>query len=102
MLRTCAPALTFTHRTCRNGLSTAGQPHQYESTGQLAILDGLTAYPNAKTLRQEAQQCLAGLPPDQAPAEFDVLAVWDPKDGFTGGEVAGVCFVYRTDGAPLR
>jgi hypothetical protein len=41
------------------------QPHQYESTEQLAILGGLTTYPSAKTLRQEAQQCRSGLPPDR-------------------------------------
>ena len=78
------------------------QPHQYESTGQLAVLDGLTAYPNAKTLQREARQCRSGLPPGQASAEFEVRALWDPKDSFTGGELVAACFVHRADGAPLR
>jgi hypothetical protein len=68
----------------------------------VAALDGLTAYPNEKTLRQETRQCRSGLPPDQASAEFEVRAVWDPEEGFTDGEIFGVCFVHRADGAPLR
>ena len=39
---------------------------------------------------------------DQASAEFEVRAVRDPKEGLTGGEIVGVCFVHRADGAPLR
>jgi len=77
-------------------------PHAYESTGQVAAIDGLTSYPSPATRRKEASQCRAGLPPEQSSAEFAAVAVWDAKEQLRDGVLWGVCFVHRADGAPLR
>jgi putative regulator of septum formation len=75
--------------------------HRFEATGQLAIMEGVTAYPSPMRLRQEADQCRDGLAVGQSSQAFGVTAVWDPPGQFIGRVLAGVCFVFRQDGAML-
>ena len=54
------------------------QPHAYEQTGTLAILNGITQYPSAAELAAEARkQCRLGVPPGYR--NVSVTAVWDPR-----------------------
>jgi hypothetical protein len=76
------------------------QPHRYEATGQLASLV-VNAYPAPKVLRSQAAQCRDGLPSHQDTPQHAVTAAWDPPEGFVGGDMAGVCFVYHQDGSLL-
>lgn len=74
------------------------KPHHYESTGTLAIINDVTAYPSPARLRKEgATQCRSGLTPKQL-RELDSLAIWDQPEAFSGGDIAATCWLYRTDG----
>ena len=84
----------------RQPFVSCAQPHRYEATGQLASLV-VDAYPTAKVLRSQAAQCRDGLPSHQDTPQHAVTAAWDPPEGFVGGDMAGVCFVYHQDGSLL-
>jgi hypothetical protein len=77
------------------------QPHLYEQTGTLALIKNQQKYPTAGMRETEAErQCPADLPEGVTGAS--VTAAWDGPQYFeTGREVAGACFFFRTDGAPL-
>ena len=75
------------------------QPHQYEETGTLAILEGLARYPSPTTLAAEAQrQCSHAVHSDHG--TIAVTARWDPAVSETG-ELAGPCFTFNKTGEPL-
>ncbi|WP_159083741.1 septum formation family protein [Nocardioides terrigena] len=76
-------------------------PHAYESTGRVAALTGLSAFPSAGQLRRAERQCREGLPPEQSSPDFETVASWDAKEQFQSGRYFGVCFVHRTDGSPM-
>jgi len=78
-----------------------GQPHKYEQTGTLAIMDGIIDYPSATERATEAQrQCRDGVP-----AGYDNVSVnaeWDPRSDFVAGSgIAGRCFMFYPDGRAL-
>ncbi|MBA8803611.1 hypothetical protein FB382_001902 [Nocardioides ginsengisegetis] len=77
------------------------RPHRFEATGRLALLFELPRYPSPARLEREESQCLHGLPARQRRRGIEAIAAWDSPKGFTGGILAGVCFVHRTDGRPL-
>jgi hypothetical protein len=75
------------------------QPHQYEETGTLAILEGLAHYPSPATLAAEAQrQCSHAVHSEDG--TITVTARWDSAVSETG-ELAGPCFMFNKTGAPL-
>ena len=76
-------------------------PHAYESTGRVAALTGLSAFPSADQLRRAERQCRVGLPPEQSSPDFETVASWDAKEQVQSGRYFGVCFVHRTDGSPM-
>jgi hypothetical protein len=80
----------------RQPFVSCAKPHRYEATGQLASLI-VDAYPSPKVLRSEAVQCRDGLPRHQDTPKHAVTVAWDPPERFDGGQLAGVCFVYRQD-----
>ncbi|MBA2955286.1 hypothetical protein GON03_13180 [Nocardioides sp. MAH-18] len=76
------------------------RPHRYEQTGRVAVLAGLTEYPDAQRRATAAVQCEAGVPARLA--GFEVDAVWPPRSAFVaGGSVTGVCVVHDPAGGPL-
>ena len=77
------------------------QPHAYEQTGTLAILDDLAQYPTAAALATETRrQCRQGVPAERP--DVSVTAAWDPRANFERNtSVAGACFIFRADGQPL-
>ena len=77
------------------------QPHAYEETGKLAILNGITQYPSAATLAAQARtQCRLGVP--HGYRDVSVLAVWDPRSTLKqSSSIAGPCFMFNADGKPL-
>lgn len=77
------------------------QPHGYEQTGTLALLDGGDQYPAAAELAAEArQQCRPGVP--EGHEDASVTAQWDPREFWTQNTtLAGVCFIFNADGQPL-
>jgi hypothetical protein len=75
------------------------EPHQYEETGTLAILEGLAHYPSPATLAAEAkQQCSQAV--HGTDHGITVTARWDPAVSQTG-ELAGPCFTFNKTGKPL-
>ena len=75
------------------------QPHQYEETGTLAILEGLAHYPSPATLAAAAQrQCSHAV--HSKDHTITVTARWDPTVSETG-ELAGPCFTFNKTGKPL-
>ena len=78
------------------------QPHAYEQTGRLAVLEDLNAYPAAARLKAEARtQCVDGVP-NEYKGNINVVARWDPPGGFEkGADIVGACFMALRDGAPF-
>jgi hypothetical protein len=75
------------------------QPHQYEETGTLAILEGLEHYPSPARLAAAAQQqCSHAVHGEDG--TITVTARWDPAVSKTG-ELAGPCFTFNKTGEPL-
>ena len=75
------------------------QPHRYEETGTLAILEGLAHYPSRATLAVEAKrQCSHAVHSEDR--TITVTARWDPAVSETG-ELAGPCFTFNKTGEPL-
>jgi hypothetical protein len=91
------PCLDASPDMRRQPFLSCGKPHRYEATGQLASVVSV-AYPPPKVLRSEAAQCRYGLPRRQDTPEHAITVAWDGPEGFDGGELVGVCFVYRRDG----
>jgi len=75
------------------------QPHLYEETGTLAILEGLAHYPSPATLAaQGKRQCSHAV--RRKAGSITVTAQWDPAVSETG-ELAGPCFTFNKNGEPL-
>lgn len=83
------------------------QPHQYEQTGTLALInggfDGLDEYPPRAELEAAAhEQCMPAVA-GEAAGDTAVTAAWDPKSVFKQGtEIVGACFVFNKSGEPLE
>jgi hypothetical protein len=77
------------------------QPHVYEETETLAILEGLHHYPSPATLAAEAQrQCSHAVHGEGG--NVAVTARWDPRSSLgERGQIAGSCFIFNKTGAPL-
>jgi hypothetical protein len=77
------------------------QPHQYEQTGSLSILDHLEQYPSPAELEAAAQrQCAYAIP--DAGENIAFTALWDPRSALRDGTgIAGGCFMYDNTGQPL-
>jgi hypothetical protein len=77
------------------------QPHQYEQTGTLAILDGLEQYPSPAELDATARrQCAHSIP--EAGDDVALTARWDPRSALRDGtSIAGTCFMFDRSGQPL-
>ncbi len=76
------------------------KPHQYEETGRLAFIPQADSYPSPQQLRQAATQC-NDLTPEQKSRATDTTVSWPPKEGFTPGDVIGICLLYQQDGSML-
>ena len=78
------------------------QPHGYEQTGRLAIVDDLTVYPSRTELERYARmQCAAGVPM-HLQGKVALTAGWDPPGELKESTViAGACFMFRTAGGHL-
>lgn len=75
------------------------QPHKYEETGTLAILEGLERYPSPARLTAAAQrQCSQAVHGEDG--NISVTARWDPAVS-ESGELAAPCFMFNKTGAPL-
>ena len=77
------------------------RPHNYEQTGTLAILEGITEYPSAAERATEARrQCRDGVPAGYDDVTVD--AAWDPRSTYVPGTgLAGWCFMFYPDGRAL-
>jgi hypothetical protein len=77
------------------------QPHTYEQTGQLAIVDDRTYPSPAKLAVYARERCISTVPIEQKGA-VDVTAAWDGPAGLKKhGYIAGACFMFTTSGEPL-
>ena len=75
------------------------QPHQYEETGTLAILEGLAHYPSPATLAAAGQrQCSQAI--HGGNGTIAATAFWDPAVS-ENGELAGPCYTFNKTGKPL-
>ena len=83
------------------------QPHQYEQTGTLALidggLDGVVEYPSPAELEAAAQEQCKPADTDQDGGHTAVMAAWDPKSVLQERtEIAGACFTFSKTGEPLE
>ncbi len=82
------------------------QPHQYEQTGTLAIITGLSGveeYPSPAELDAAAQEQCTPSATDQRGGHTAVMAAWDPKSVLQERtEIAGACFTFNKTGEPLE
>ena len=78
------------------------QPHMYEQTGQLAIVEDLTVYPSRTELEQYARaQCGDGVP-THLKGQVALTAGWDPPAELKQSTlIAGACFMFSKDGRPM-
>jgi Septum formation len=78
------------------------QPHQYEQTGRLAILENLNQYPSPAELDAAArQQCSRGIQNEEAD-NVAVTARWDPLSALRDNtSIVGACFLFNETGQPL-
>ncbi len=78
------------------------RPHRYEQTGTLAVINDAQTYPSSAQLRAEESTCLASLTQQERADGVTVTVWWDGPEAFEPGVVvAGSCFKFRQDGAPL-
>jgi hypothetical protein len=79
------------------------QPHQYEQTGSLALiqnLEGVQQYPSPAELEAAAGRQCAYTVEDRN--DVALTAAWDPRAALREGtEIAGACFMFSKDGQPL-
>ena len=77
------------------------QPHRYEQTGTLAILDDLDEYPQPAELAAAARrQCAYAVHAENG--DVSVTARWDPPEVLQGStSIAGACFMFYKNGQPL-
>jgi Septum formation len=79
------------------------QPHQYEQTGKLAILEDLKQYPAPGELAAATrQQCSRGIRGEET-ANIAVTARWDPRSALRGNNtsILGACFMFNKTGQPV-
>lgn len=78
-----------------------GEPHAYEQTGTLAVINAPETYPDAAERADAVRRsCTPAVPPSLAGAS--VTAVWDPRDEFERFvPVSGVCFMSDPAGSLL-
>ena len=80
------------------------QPHRYEATGNLIVLDGLKSYPSPRELAAEEGPCTRSLTGQQKADGVAVMTVWGPPSDLrdnNDGTLTGLCWRYRTDTEPL-
>jgi Septum formation len=78
------------------------QPHQYEQTGRLAILENLNQYPSPAELDAATrQQCSRGIQGEETD-NIAVTARWDPRSALRDNtSIVGACFMFNETGQPL-
>ena len=79
------------------------QPHQYEQTGGLAILNNLEQYPSATELATAAKrQCAYAGDLNGEEDGVALTARWDPRPALQqDNSIAGPCFMSNKTGQPL-
>jgi len=79
------------------------QPHRYEATGNLIVLQGLKSYPPSRQLVAEQGPCTRSLTSEQRTEGLAVKTIWGPPSDLrdNDGSLTGLCWRYRTDAKPL-
>jgi hypothetical protein len=78
------------------------EPHTYEQTGKLAIINDLETYPGPAQLAEYARDLCTSTVPTELAGAVEVTAAWDPPRGLKeSGYIAGACFMFTPSGEPL-